>query len=550
MNDNAPSSPSLFDATKWREGFVLSTLRVALILGVALIVVNFPASTGRDLVLYMSLYALLLVVTILPAPYSIRSGALLAISFIVGVNSILVWGPWKEGSVLLIVGIVLASLLFDRRVDLAFLFTSILFITGIAALESMGIHRLAAENAPKPSPADWIGYLAGFALVGAAIAAALQRFKAETTGVILSAQSRLDSLSAEKSQIEQTIRSRAEEAERRMSQVRAAAVSGRAITGIEDIPELLETSVRYITEKFGHYHAGIFILDEQKNTAFLQAASSEIGRHLAGQAFRIESDKRNPFFAAVSQNRFIISSDLEQGIFLRDDNFPATRSRMILPLSVRGSVIGFFDIHSDRPESFTPQDAEILQPLADLTALSFDNIRLLNNTQTLLSQLEVNTSVQTQSAWSNLISRQRPIYQYTPAGVRPVIAHEKRLSDDEKDGLLIPLVLHGQRIGTIRLKRKGAGGRWSPRERALVEKIAAQISLALENSRLVDEAQKSAIRDQMIANVSARIRETLDIESVIRTAASELRRVFDLKEAEITVGAPQLDSVSRSFSAQ
>jgi GAF domain-containing protein len=117
-------------------------------------------------------------------------------------------------------------------------------------------------------------------------------------------------------------------------------------------------------------------------------------------------------------------------------------------------------------------------------------------------------------------------------------------SDKQQDGsgLLVPLVLHGQKIGVIKLKRKGSSAEWSERERILLAKIADQISLALENSRLVDESQKNAMRDQMIASISTQIRETLDIESVIRTATSELRRVFDLKEAEIVVGSQQSES--------
>ena len=59
------------------------------------------------------------------------------------------------------------------------------------------------------------------------------------------------------------------------------------------------------------------------------------------------------------------------------------------------------------------------------------------------------------------------------------------------------------------------------------------------NFFLTYEAQKSALRDQMIANISSRVRETLDVESVVRTAATELRRVFDLKEAEISIGSIQ-----------
>jgi GAF domain-containing protein len=122
--------------------------------------------------------------------------------------------------------------------------------------------------------------------------------------------------------------------------------------------------------------------------------------------------------------------------------------------------------------------------------------------------------------------------------VRPVFSPDKRV---EAGDLLVPLMLQGQKIGTIKLKRKGNASHWSEREQVLVEKIADQVALALENSRLVEEAQRNALQDQMIANISTQIRETLDIEAVIRTASTELRRVFDLKEAEIVVGPPQSD---------
>ena len=103
------------------------------------------------------------------------------------------------------------------------------------------------------------------------------------------------------------------------------------------------------------------------------------------------------------------------------------------------------------------------------------------------------------------------------------------------------MIVESWSIGNINLRRKGSAATWSERERELIKKIADQVALALENSRLVDEAQRSAHRDQMIANVSSRVRETLDVESVLRTAATELRKVFDLKEAEISVGMPQAE---------
>jgi GAF domain-containing protein len=309
---------------------------------------------------------------------------------------------------------------------------------------------------------------------------------------------------------------------------------------MQDISELMEATTKLTTDNFGYYHVGLYLLDDRKKTAFLQAASSATGKQLIGQGFRIEPDRLNLINLVVENKRPYITADDDIN-FTRDGNFPRTRSRMILPLTVRNNVIGILDMHSDQPSSFNTQDTEVLQTLADLVAISVDNVRLINETKNLVSQLEVSTSVQTHETWTKFTSRHKPAYQYTPAGVRPLFVSNKQ---NNLDGLRVPLILHGQTIGNITLKRKGSATKWSERERILVEKVANQVALALENSRLVDETQKNALRDQVIANISTRVRETLDIESVLRTATTELRRVFDLKEAEISIGAPQSENTS------
>jgi GAF domain-containing protein len=546
MINKTPSSPDAnmgvaqgFDLNKWREGFILAILRIASVLGIVLIVVSFPTSTLQDKLLYIGLYLLLLGITILPAPYTLRANILLALNFAVGINAILAWGPWKDGNIFLLTAVVLSSVLLDRRIDIVALIASTIIVIVIAALQQLGVFQFTAANVPPTLVEDWAGYIADFAIAGIAIVAAVGQFKDVFMRMILNLQTNLDALSSEQTQLKEQIREHAEELETRMAQLRVSTSTARAISDTRNVSELLEATVTMLSEKFRHYHVGLYILDEQGKTAFLQAASSEVGKRIIGHAFNISTDRKNPIHYVIAQNRPSITTDLDHVNFIRDENFPITRSRMVLPLAVRGNVIGLLDVHSDQPRAFTTQDADILQPIADLAAITFDNIRLINETQSLLGQLDISTSTQTQRTWSKMTNRQKPSYQYTPAGVRPLFSSDKR---GDGNGLHIPLILHGQRIGTIKLKRKGADTDWSERERTLLMKISDQISLALENSRLVDEAQKSAMRDQMIASISTQIRETLDIESVIRTATSELRRVFDLKEAEIVVGSPQSEA--------
>jgi len=542
MNNNPSPQPArTFDYQGWREYFIVTILRITCVLGITVIAASFPTATTADRILFISLYVVLLIITIAEVKYSVRAFALLLMFFAVGVNSILAWGPWLDGNIFFMAFITLSALLFDQRVDIVALAISIFTFALIAALHQLGVYQLRAANAPVTMLIDWIAYTINFSIISAILIIAISQLKKEFAHVAQNMQSAFQTLATERTQLEDRVHERTDELESRATQLRSSASISRTIAELQDISELMEMATKLTAEQFGYYHVGLYLLDERKKTAFLQSSSSVEGKKLVGQGFRIEPDRLNLIHRVVEYNRPYIASDADSVNFLHDVNFPLTRSRMILPLTVRKNVVGILDMHSDQPQSFNMQDAEVLQTLADLVAISIDNVRLINETKNLVYQLEANTSAQTHETWTKFTSRHKPAYQYTPAGVRPIFANNKQ---DDTDGLRVPLILHGQNIGKIVLKRKGVAATWSERERILVEKVASQVALALENSRLVDETQKSALRDQVIANISARVRETLDIESVLRTATTELRRVFDLKEAEISIGMLQAENTA------
>ncbi|MBV6393892.1 MAG: hypothetical protein KPEEDBHJ_03137 [Anaerolineales bacterium] len=537
MNNSLPDVS--FDLKEWRERFIRAVLRLAALLGVVMIAVSLPTAPSADRILFLTLYVVLLGAAILPAPYTLRAYLLLAVTATIGANAILGWGPWADGATFLLASVILASFLLDNRTDIIALAGSIVFVIVVGYLEQTGLYRLN-RAAPTTVLADWGGYIANFAILGIILASAATMLKTAFAKITGQTKEAFNTLTMERHALEDKIQERTGELESHMFQLRAATSAARAIAETQEIAGLLQKAVDLISERFEYYHVGAYILDDQRRTAYLQASSSETSKPLVGQAFRIEPDRKDPLSQVMESRQMVVATDLDKTHFHRDANFPLTRSRMAIPLVVRGSLIGVIDIHSEQPRAFSPEDAEILQTLADLTAISFDNVRLLEETRSLLSQLAAGSAYQTQTIWSKFTSRQKNAYLYTPAGVRPVFSREP--GPKERDGLYVPIVLQGQAIGSIRLKRKGLSTQWSERERDFVDKIANQTALALENSRLVDEAQKSALRNQMIASFSTHVRETLDVDSVVRNAATELRKVFDLKEAEIMIGIAQPDA--------
>ena len=529
-----------FNLMEWRERFIRTVLRLASVFGIVILSVAFPTATTSDRVLFLILYLILAGITILPAPYSLRAALLLLMTGMVGMNAILSWGPWADGNLFLLAAVVLAALLLDTRVDLAILATESLLVAIVGISVLTGNTALSAANAPATNLTDWGVYLINFTVIGSILVAASNMLKRAFIKAASQMQSSYQALADERQKLEDKIKERTHELELNTMQLRAATSAARSIAETQDISSLLDKAADMIAEKFEFHHVGLFLLDEQRHTAYLQASSSENGKRMIGQALRVDPDRNNPLARAVETRQAVFLSDSDKTNYVQDPYFPSVRSRLVLPLTVRGVMIGILDIHSDQPNTISLDDREVLQTLADLIAISFDNVRLIEETRALLSQLNAGAAVQAQNIWSKFTSRQKIAYHYTPAGVRPVF--DQDINKQEVEGIRIPIVLQGQEIGRIKLKRKGQTSPWSERERDLVEKIATQAALALENSRLVDEAQKNAIRNQKIANFSTFVRETLDVESVVRSAATELRKVFELKEAEVLIGIAQNDS--------
>ena len=86
---------------------------------------------------------------------------------------------------------------------------------------------------------------------------------------------------------------------------------------------------------------------------------------------------------------------------------------------------------------------------------------------------------------------------------------------------------------------------WQEDEVELLETICEQLGVALDGARLYQEAQRLAYREQLTGEVTSRIRQTLDIQTVLRTAVEEIQRTLNLPEVMISLASePELTTLS------
>ncbi|MBC7250702.1 MAG: GAF domain-containing protein [Anaerolineae bacterium] len=173
-----------------------------------------------------------------------------------------------------------------------------------------------------------------------------------------------------------------EEAQRRATQLAAAAEVARDATAILELNQLLDETVHLISEQFGFYHAGVFLVDERGQYAVLRAASSEGGKRMLerGHKLRVGQVGIVGYVAATGEPRIALDVGEDAAHFVNPD-LPETRSEMALPLISRGRVIGVLDVQSTQPGAFSDEDVAILRTMADQLATAIENARLFEQTQ-------------------------------------------------------------------------------------------------------------------------------------------------------------------------
>ncbi len=340
------------------------------------------------------------------------------------------------------------------------------------------------------------------------------------------------------------------ELQTRSKQLEATALVAREAAGIRDLDSLLNSVTELISQYFGYYHAGIFLLDESNRYAVLQAANSEGGKHMLARGHKLGIGQTGVVGRVAATGEPRIALDVgEDRYYFDNPDLPETRSEMALPLKIQNRIIGVLDVQSRQAGAFTPADAEVLQIMADQIALAIENARLLEQSQATVEELQNLYSQQVAASWNRILGEQTKAYHFDRVRVKPAQAEQlaalpqTHVAEPQihTDGLgyqylTIPIRLRELHFGDISLRKDPDAPPWTPADRQLAEEAGRQIAAALENARLLEETQRRAAFEQIRSEIASRMRETLDIETVLRTAARELRQTLELAEVEVRMG--------------
>jgi hypothetical protein len=139
-------------------------------------------------------------------------------------------------------------------------------------------------------------------------------------------------LQAQQAQLERRVAERTADLVWRGAQLEAATQVAREIVALQEPSQLLYKTVQLISQHFGFYHSGIFLLDPTGKWAVLQAASSEGGQHMLARGHRLRVGQDSPVGYVLNKGepRIALDVDADAASFNNPD-LADTRSEIVQP---------------------------------------------------------------------------------------------------------------------------------------------------------------------------------------------------------------------------
>ncbi len=338
--------------------------------------------------------------------------------------------------------------------------------------------------------------------------------------------------------------------QKRAGQLQAISDVSRAIATVRNVTDILPKITEVVSERFGFYHVGIFLLDETNQYALLSAANSEGGQRMLERGHRLKIGAQGIVgYVTETGNPRIALDTGKDAVFFNNPDLPGTHSEMAVPLKASGKIIGALDVQSEQANAFTQEDADIIQILADQVSVAIENARLFDATQKSLSESETIYRQYVRREWTRLAANEKLLgFRHTMLGTAPLerLLETKNIkqatetgetlieTSDENDqaALSVPIKLRDEVIGMLNIRAPRKRG-WSQDEISLVQAVAERVAVSAENARLFDETTQRAERERTVSEITSKIRGTNDPKEMIQIAINELKQALKVKDARI-----------------
>lgn len=363
---------------------------------------------------------------------------------------------------------------------------------------------------------------------------------------------------------------------RRADQLSLIAEVSKGVTSSLDLAELMRNAAQLIHKRFGFPFVHMFSVHPNRRTIEYEAGSGRRSKRLQGFAFSLdESQGIIPWVARNGQT--VLANDVLHEPRYRPSPLPPReiRAELCVPLVFDGKVVGLLDIQTDRTNAFTEDDQLIFEAVADniaaaihnsdlyrteqwrrrvadslreVAGLLSDNVGLDESLQAILTELGNNLPIDISAIWLlgdediylaacsncdiNALEQARYDYPEASAAMMSVLLSPepiiRKIGDPlwpsgiaagygaEYSSIAAPLRIGDQPLGVITLAHHTAG-RYGHEAQNMLSTFASYAAVAIENTRLYDQAQEQAYASAALLQVAQAVVSLSELDEILST---------------------------------
>lgn len=131
-----------------------------------------------------------------------------------------------------------------------------------------------------------------------------------------------------------------DETRRRAAQLETAAIIARDTSGTLALESLLNRAVNLIRDRYGYYHASIFLTDETGLNAVIRESTGEAGEEMKRRGYKLTVGSRSIIGYVTELGKPLVINDVAQDPIHRPNPLlPETRAELGIPLKIGSRVI-------------------------------------------------------------------------------------------------------------------------------------------------------------------------------------------------------------------
>jgi GAF domain-containing protein len=374
------------------------------------------------------------------------------------------------------------------------------------------------------------------------------------------------------------------ESEHKAFQLQTVAEISRETSTTLDRGELLKYALQLIQDRFNFYHASVFIMDPTGEFAVVQESTGDAGKQMKAEAHKLKVGSQSIIGYVTENHEPLVVNDVTQDPTHRfNPLLPDTRAELGIPIMVGKKLLGALDVQSTIPFAFSPDEIEILQILADQLAIAMTNADLFTETQEHLAQHRLIHHVTTVAASSTniedalsgavqglrvtlgdrvsillkdpksneLVVQAASGYDDDVMGMRievgqgitgwaaehseAIIINDVRSdsryiagSEAVQSEMAVPLVYRGELLGILNIE-SDLPNAFDENDQDILGTLAGSLAAIIVNTRLSE-------RQRQLFDITSKIRQSVNMETILETTANELTRALQTRRTRIQVG--------------